>query len=103
MIRRPPISTRTYTRFPYTTLFRSECTGAAPVIVDAISRTAPSGITCLAGISSGQHRIGVDIGLLNRTMVLENDAVFGSVNANRGHYESAAVADRKSTRLNSSH
>lgn len=67
-----------------------ECTGAAPVIVDAISRTAPSGITCLAGISSGQHRIDVDIGLLNRTMVLENDAVFGSVNANRGHYESAA-------------
>src|SRR3546814_18409869 len=39
-----------------------ECTGAAPVIVDAISRTAPSGIPCLAGISSGQHRIGVDIG-----------------------------------------
>src|SRR3546814_19355451 len=31
MIRRPPISTRNYTRFPYTTLFRSdlEKTGAA--------------------------------------------------------------------------
>ena len=67
-----------------------ECTGAAPVILDAISRTAPSGITCLAGISSGQHRIGVDVHALNRTMVLENDVVFGSVNANRGHYLSAA-------------
>ena len=67
-----------------------ECTGAAPVVLDAISRTAPSGITCLAGISTGQHRIGVDIDTLNRTMVLENDVVFGSVNANRSHYESAA-------------
>src|SRR3546814_4798593 len=28
MIRRPPISTRTYTLFPYTTLFRSTQTGA---------------------------------------------------------------------------
>lgn len=69
-----------------------ECTGAAPVVVDAISRTAPSGITCLAGISSGEHRVGLDIDLLNRTMVLENDGVFGSVNANRAHYEDAAKA-----------
>jgi threonine dehydrogenase-like Zn-dependent dehydrogenase len=67
-----------------------ECTGAAPVILDAISRTAPSGIVCLAGISSGRHRIGVDVSSLNREMVLENDLVFGSVNANRRHYESAA-------------
>lgn len=30
--------------------------------------------------------------MLNRTMVLENDVVFGSVNANRRHYEMAALA-----------
>ncbi|HEX7071407.1 MAG TPA: glucose 1-dehydrogenase [Rhodothermales bacterium] len=69
-----------------------ECTGAASVIVEVINRTAASGIVCLAGISSGEHRIGVDIDLLNRTMVLENDAIFGSVNANRSHYEAAAEA-----------
>ncbi len=45
---------------------------------------------CLAGISSGEHRVGVDFDALNRTMVLENDVVFGSVNANRRHYELAA-------------
>lgn len=67
-----------------------ECTGVAPVILDAISRSAPSGIVCLAGISSGEHRVGVDLDALNRTMVLENDVVFGSVNANRRHYELAA-------------
>jgi hypothetical protein len=46
----------------------------------------------LTGISSGGRSINVDVGLLNRTMVLENDAVFGSVNANRRHYEAAAQA-----------
>ena len=29
--------------------------------------------------------------MLNRTMVLQNDVVFGSVNANRRHYEAAAA------------
>lgn len=57
-----------------------------------ISRTAPGGIVCLGGISSGSHSIGIDVGLVNRTMVLENDAVFGSVNANRRHYQAAADA-----------
>ena len=32
----------------------------------------------------------VDAGSLNKQMVLENDVVFGSVNANRRHYEAAA-------------
>jgi threonine dehydrogenase-like Zn-dependent dehydrogenase len=34
----------------------------------------------------------VDPGLLNRELVLENNTVFGSVNANRTHYELAARA-----------
>ena len=29
---------------------------------------------------------------LNRTMVLDNDTVFGTVNANRAHYEAAVEA-----------
>ncbi len=36
--------------------------------------------------------ITVDAGALNRDLVLENDVVFGSVNANRRHYEAAAEA-----------
>ncbi|MDH8168631.1 hypothetical protein QIG48_27465, partial [Klebsiella pneumoniae] len=62
------------------------------MIVDAINRTASAGIVCLAGISSGGHKIDIDVGLLNLTMVLENDVIFGSVNANRRHYEAAAHA-----------
>ena len=69
-----------------------ECTGAGAVVLDAMGRTAPGGIVCLAGVSSGGHKIDFDIGDLNRSMVLENDTVFGSVNANLRHYRAAADA-----------
>ncbi len=69
-----------------------ECTGATAVVLDVLDRTAPAGIVCLTGVSSGGHRMQIDLGLLNRTMVLENDVVFGTVNANRRHYEAASQA-----------
>jgi glucose 1-dehydrogenase len=69
-----------------------ECTGAAPVIEGVLSRNAPGAIVCLAGLSSGAHRIPIDLSAFNRRLVLENDVVFGSVNANRRHYELAAAA-----------
>ncbi|HXD45863.1 MAG TPA: glucose 1-dehydrogenase [Pseudolabrys sp.] len=69
-----------------------ECTGAPPVILDVFGRTAPDGIVCLAGVSSGGREFPLDVGDLNRSMVLENHVVFGSVNANRGHYAAAADA-----------
>ena len=69
-----------------------ECTGAGPVVLDVMSRTAPDGIVCLAGVSSGGHKLQFDVGDLNREMVLENHVVFGSVNANRRHYRAAAEA-----------
>ena len=46
---------------------------------------------CLTGVSSA-HELSVDVGLLNRRLVLANDVVFGSVNANRRHYEAGAAA-----------
>jgi threonine dehydrogenase-like Zn-dependent dehydrogenase len=69
-----------------------ECTGAPPVVRDLLGRTAPGGIVCLVGVSSPGHVFQVDVGGFNRTMVLDNDVVFGSVNANRGHYEDAVAA-----------
>lgn len=75
-----------------------ECTGATPVIADAVTRSAPSGIVCLAGVSSGGHNIDLDLGDVNRRMVLENDVVFGSVNANRRHYEAGAAAIHRADR-----
>jgi threonine dehydrogenase-like Zn-dependent dehydrogenase len=69
-----------------------ECTGAPAVIRDVLGRTAPDGILCLAGVTSPGHPFDFDIGLFNRTMVLNNGTVFGTVNANRKHYEMAAAA-----------
>ncbi len=69
-----------------------ECTGAGAVILDVLGRTEPNGVVCFAGVSSGGHKIELDLGLLNRTIVLENQVVFGSVNANRRHYHAGAVA-----------
>ena len=69
-----------------------ECTAAVPVVLDAIHRVAPDGIVCLAGVSACGNKIDVDVGALNRGMVLKNDTVFGSVNANRRHYRDAADA-----------
>jgi threonine dehydrogenase-like Zn-dependent dehydrogenase len=69
-----------------------ECTGASSVVLDVMGRNAPEGIVCLTGVSSGGHKLKFDIGQLNRSMVLENDVVFGTVNANRRHYRAAAEA-----------
>jgi threonine dehydrogenase-like Zn-dependent dehydrogenase len=69
-----------------------EATGAGEVVVDALGATDRNGIVCLTGVSSGGRAVPLDIGGINRTMVLENDVVFGSVNANRRHYDDAVEA-----------
>ena len=75
-----------------------ECTGAPSLVLAVLDRTAVGGIVCLAGLSPGRRALAVDIAGLNRSMVMENDVVFGSVNANRRHYVLAeralAHADR---------
>jgi len=75
-----------------------ECTGAPIVVRDVLGRTASGGIVCLVGVSGPGHVFNVDVGSLNRTMVLDNDTVFGSVNANRQHYENAVEALQRANR-----
>ncbi len=69
-----------------------EATGVGELVFDAIEHVRRGGIVCLAGVSPRGQRLTVDAGALNRTLVLENDVVFGSVNSNRRHYELAAAA-----------
>jgi glucose 1-dehydrogenase len=69
-----------------------ECTGAVSIVLAALEVTSPVGIVCLAGLSTGQRKVTIDSEVLGRTMVLENDVVFGTVNANRRHYAMAADA-----------
>lgn len=69
-----------------------EATGVGVVIAAVLDITGPNGVVCLTGVSSPGRRISVDLGALNREWVLENDALIGSVNANRRHYDIAAQA-----------
>ena len=75
-----------------------ECTGVGSIVLDAMEHSAVTGIVCLTGIGSGGRPVELDAAELNRRLVLENDVVFGTVNANRRHYEAAvealAAADR---------
>jgi threonine dehydrogenase-like Zn-dependent dehydrogenase len=75
-----------------------ECTGVGQLVFEAMDLMAPNGVLCLTGVSSKGRSLGIDAGELNRHMVLENDVVFGSVNANRRHYEAGAEALAKADR-----
>jgi threonine dehydrogenase-like Zn-dependent dehydrogenase len=76
-----------------------ECTGVVPVITQCMSQLAGDGIMCVVGVSPCGHPQSIDMGTINRDMVLDNIVMFGSVNANRRHWESAeqslAKADQK--------
>lgn len=69
-----------------------EATGVASVVFDAMENNAPAGIVCLTGVSPVNRHLRVDAGTLNRYIVLDNDVIFGTVNANVRHHELAADA-----------
>jgi threonine dehydrogenase-like Zn-dependent dehydrogenase len=69
-----------------------ECTGTDEVIVDILGILGPDGIACLTGVSGGRHPLRLDIGGSGRPVVLVNNVVFGSVNANRRHWRAGAAA-----------
>jgi threonine dehydrogenase-like Zn-dependent dehydrogenase len=69
-----------------------ECTGVPSVVLDAMRAARASGVVCLTGVSAPGKALPVDIGELNRDLVLGNIVVFGSVNANRAHYDAGARA-----------
>jgi threonine dehydrogenase-like Zn-dependent dehydrogenase len=69
-----------------------ECTGVGQLVFDLLTRTAPNAITCLTGISSGTRTLETAADAVNKSLVLDNDVVVGSVNANRRHYDLAVDA-----------
>ncbi len=69
-----------------------EATGVPQVVLDAMGHARPDGIVCLTGVSPVGEELPVDVGELGRNLVLGNQVIFGTVNANRSHYEQAAAA-----------
>lgn len=65
-----------------------EATGYSPLAFDAMDMVASNGIVCLTGVSGGSRKLEVSADHLNLEMVLSNKVVFGTVNANRRHFES---------------
>jgi threonine dehydrogenase-like Zn-dependent dehydrogenase len=69
-----------------------EATGAPQLVFDVMQHNARAAVVCLTGVSPTGRDIRLDAGQLGRDIVLENDVIFGSVNANLAHYELAARA-----------
>jgi threonine dehydrogenase-like Zn-dependent dehydrogenase len=74
-----------------------ECTGVGQVIGDSVSGVAAGGVVCLTGVGSGGRTVGLNTADVASNVVLHNNVVVGSVNANRRHWYRAgrvlAMAD----------
>ncbi|WP_394617905.1 alcohol dehydrogenase catalytic domain-containing protein [Lentzea sp. JNUCC 0626] len=67
-----------------------EATGAPSVVASVLGRE----LVCLTGVPSPEV-VPVDVGQINRDLVLRNGIVFGTVNSNPRHYrEASAMLDR---------
>jgi threonine dehydrogenase-like Zn-dependent dehydrogenase len=69
-----------------------ECTGVGQVIADAIRAIGAGGVVCLTGVGRGGSTIGPGAAEVAAAVVLKNNAVVGSVNANKRHWYRAAEA-----------
>ena len=69
-----------------------ECTGVGQVIRDSITGIGAGGIVCLTGVGTGGISGGAAVADVAAAAVLKNNAVVGSVNANKRHWYKAAQA-----------
>ena len=66
-----------------------ECTGVGQVIADSVNVVAAGGIVCLTGVGTGGRTVGQSTADVAATMVLQNNVIVGSVNANKRHWYKA--------------
>jgi threonine dehydrogenase-like Zn-dependent dehydrogenase len=75
-----------------------ECTGVGQLIIDSIQNVAPGGVVCLTGVGTGGRTVGLPAADVATNVVLHNNVLVGSVNANKRHWYKAgqvlANADR---------
>jgi threonine dehydrogenase-like Zn-dependent dehydrogenase len=69
-----------------------ECTGVGQLIVDSIRAVAAGGVVCLTGVGSGGRTVGLPAADIASELVLSNNVVVGSVNANKRHWYKAGQA-----------
>jgi threonine dehydrogenase-like Zn-dependent dehydrogenase len=66
-----------------------ECTGNGPLVFHAMEHLAPDGVMVMTGLAGARRDAKIAVDALNTRIVLNNNAIVGSVNANRRHYEEA--------------
>jgi threonine dehydrogenase-like Zn-dependent dehydrogenase len=69
-----------------------ECTGAGSLAFHAMEHLAPDGVMVMTGISAARRSAEIAVDALGTRIVMNNNAIVGSVNANRRHYEEAVRA-----------
>jgi len=69
-----------------------ECTGVGAVIGDAVKVVSAGGVVCLTGVGSGGRVSALPVADAAAEVVLRNNVVVGSVNANKRHWYKAGQA-----------
>ncbi len=69
-----------------------ECTGVGAVLADAVQKIGAGGVLCLTGVGGGGTAPGHAVADIAAKLVLNNNVLVGSVNANKRHWYKAAQA-----------
>lgn len=64
-----------------------EATGSSSVVFAAMQMLAPDGVLCLLSVTGGHAVRPEPTDVINQDLVLHNNVVFGSVNANPRHFQ----------------
>ncbi|MHA1966159.1 MAG: glucose 1-dehydrogenase [Candidatus Hodarchaeales archaeon] len=75
----------TKTHGPFDIIF--EATGFSPLVFEAMKVLAKNGILILTSVTGGDRKVEVEADEINLNFVLGNKLCFGTVNANKFHFE----------------
>ncbi|MHA2408095.1 MAG: glucose 1-dehydrogenase [Candidatus Ranarchaeia archaeon] len=70
---------------PFDIIF--EATGYSPLVFQSMKLLAKNGILILSSVTSGDRHVEVEADKINMGFVLGNKLCFGTVNANKSHFE----------------
>ena len=64
-----------------------EASGSSEIVFKGMAALGPNGIMAITGVQNGHNALPIDTNRLNHQLVMGNQVVFGSVNANRRYFE----------------
>lgn len=64
-----------------------EASGSSEIVFQGMAALGPNGVMSITGVEGGHNSLAIDANRLNHQLVMGNQVVFGSVNANRRYFE----------------